>query len=295
MPHQHSAASPSWLYPYDLHRLYLADHLHVAFVAEGHYGEQLLFIHGLGGDHRHWTKNIEILNTTHRCLAVDLPGHGHSAKEQYPYSIHFFVQVLRAFLGQKNLEKVCLIGHSMGAQIAIQLALHHPSLVSRLILVAPAGLEHFTPWEKMWLKNLSSPTALKTGALDHLLHSFENNFYRSRPEAKLLLDPELLNGNLEVLEKYSELMSQCVQAMLDESVFERLHLLSMPVDIIFGENDFLIPNKLIHPSFTTRLLAENAVHKIPHGQLFIIPQAGHFVNWEKADEVNEIILNALAE
>lgn len=292
--HQHSASSSgSWIYPYELQRIFLSAQLPLAYVEEGQIGRSLLFIHGLGGDHRHWTKNIETISQHHHCVAPDLPGHGQSGKEDYPYTMLFFAQVLRALVEEKKINRPTLIAHSMGAQIAIHMALHHPHLFSALILIAPAGLEEFSTLEKLWLKNLSSPATLKAGALDHLLHNFENNFYRSRPEAKRLLDPELLAGDQKELERYSELMSACVQAMLDETVHERLHRLTMPVTMIFGENDFLIPNKLIHPGLTTRALAEAAVKKIPNGKLFLLPQAGHFVNWETAEEVNKIILDAL--
>lgn len=289
----HSSASSGWLYPWDLHFSALSGALPLAYVSEGHGDPPLLFIHGLGVDHRHWTKNIELLSKYRRCLALDLPGHGHSGKADYPYSLKFFTQVIRAFLEEKGLSKVVLVGHSMGAQIAILLALGHPQLFQQLVLIAPAGFEEFNTLEKLWLKNLSSPATLKAGTLDHLLHSFENNFYRSRPEAKKLLDPALLAGNRAELERYSELMAKCVTAMLDETVHDRLHGLSMPVSIIFGENDFLVPNKLIHPTMTTRSLAENAIKKIPTGRLFLLPQAGHFVNWEKAEEVNNIIIDRL--
>ena len=292
MAHQ-SSASSGWLYPWDLHFSTLSGSLPLAYVEEGLAEPPLLFIHGLAGDHRHWTKNIETLSKYRRCLAIDLPGHGHSGKADYPFTLNFFIQVIRAFLEEKGLSQVILVGHSMGAQIATLLALWHPQLIKHLVLIAPAGLEEFNTLEKLWLKNLSSPTALKAGTLDHLLHSFETNFYRSRPEAKKFIDPSLLAGNQEELERYSELMSKCVSAMLDETVYDRLPNLSMHVSIIFGENDFLIPNKLIHPTHTTRSLAENAVNKIPAARLFILPQAGHFVNWEKAEEVNNIIIEAL--
>jgi pimeloyl-ACP methyl ester carboxylesterase len=84
------------------------------------------------------------------------------------------------------------------------------------------------------------------------------------------------------------MIEACISSMLNEPVLPRLHEIQVPVLVMFGERDALIPNKLIHP-VTTRSIAEAAVKKMPHATLEMLPQCGHFLQWEKAKEVNTFI------
>jgi pimeloyl-ACP methyl ester carboxylesterase len=71
-------------------------------------------------------------------------------------------------------------------------------------------------------------------------------------------------------------------------VYDELHLIQHPVLVIFGERDALIPNWLIH-HMTTKHLGEDAVKKIPSAKLIMIPKCGHFLQIEKANEVNRYL------
>ena len=90
------------------------------------------------------------------------------------------------------------------------------------------------------------------------------------------------------LHLYRKMMEGCIWGMLHEPVFDSLHLIEQPTLVIFGEEDALIPNKILHPT-TTRHIAEQGTQQIPYATLQMIAQCGHFVQWEKADEVNHHI------
>ena len=87
------------------------------------------------------------------------------------------------------------------------------------------------------------------------------------------------------------MIPQCVMAMLEEPVTELLPRLKLPVMIIFGANDGLIPNKFLHNTLTTGAVAQKGKELMPHAQLLNIPEAGHFVQWEKSEAVNQALLD----
>ena len=111
-----------------------------------------------------WAKNIQSLQQYYRCIALDLPGHGLSSREaSYPYTISFYAETIYKCIQSLNLDKVILVGHSMGGQISVKLAVDYPELFSHLVLVAPAGFEKFSLSEKLLLKQFTMP-----GILIHL-------------------------------------------------------------------------------------------------------------------------------
>ncbi|HVE60445.1 MAG TPA: alpha/beta fold hydrolase, partial [Chitinophagaceae bacterium] len=145
-----SFSQDSCLPRYDLpvKHLLVAENIKMAYVEKGK-GETIICIHGLGGNLSHWQKNISELSAKFHCIAVDLPGYGHSDKSfsTDKDQLQFYADAIQNFLEKRNLKRVVLAGHSMGGQIATILALQQPHLISKLILVAPAGLETFTEAE----------------------------------------------------------------------------------------------------------------------------------------------------
>ncbi|HEU4718223.1 MAG TPA: alpha/beta fold hydrolase, partial [Bacteroidia bacterium] len=111
----------------------------------------LFFVHGLALDHVLWKYAIEYLRADFRCIAIDLPGHGASAGQRPEqagnFTMSFYAGIVRSCIEKLGLKDVTLAGHSMGAQISIITALQIPSLVQRLVLVSPAGIEKFIPEE----------------------------------------------------------------------------------------------------------------------------------------------------
>jgi pimeloyl-ACP methyl ester carboxylesterase len=98
-------------------------------------GPATLLLHGLGGFAESWRYTAAALEPHTRLIAVDLPGFGQSAKPRAAYSFGFFVEALDAFLRVLELERVRLVGHSLGGGIATAFALAYPERVERLALL----------------------------------------------------------------------------------------------------------------------------------------------------------------
>ena len=250
--------------------------------------EVLLFVHGLAGYKDSWQKNLDDLKDRFRCIAIDLPGNGLSSYGDYDYSISFFCRCLKEFIDTLKLQDIVLIGHSLGGQIAIKFTADHPALVKKLILCAPAGVETFNAFEKnMYQSTLHFFNFFSTDD-NSLAKPTTTSFYHYTDQAD-----DLIRRSLELLKRYPpmgfrKMIERCIQGMLDEPVFHLLKTIRQQTLVIFGERDVFIPNRLIHPC-NTREIAEEGTAQLANGSLELLPKCGHYVQWEKYREVNELI------
>src|SRR5262245_10596481 len=95
------------------------------YISEGD-GPVAVLVHGLGGFAESWRRTATALRSHFRVIAFDLPGFGQSSKPNRPYTISFFHQVLEEFLETLGVEKVRLVGHSLGGAVALAYAMARP-------------------------------------------------------------------------------------------------------------------------------------------------------------------------
>lgn len=265
----------------------------LAFTDEGSGETALVFLHGLGSNHKAWRKNTAVLSQHFRCLALDLPGYGASGKGDFAYDMTFFAKAIGEFADALHLKKAILVGHSMGSQVALHCALQDGSRWQKLVLLAPAGFETFTEQERAWFQLVYTPEVLKATAPEQIRKNFQVNFFHFPEDAEFMIDDRMALRASADYDPYCRMIPQCVQGMLHEPVFDRLTEIKLPVLVLYGENDYLIPNQILHKGLTTKQVALGGQSKLPDSQLKMIPEAGHFVQWEAADSVNREILNFL--
>ena len=233
-------------------------------------GDPLLLLHGFGGDLNSWLFNHEALAADRTVYALDLPGHGESAKDVGDGTIGGLAEVASGFLEAVGETKVHLVGHSLGGAISLQLALSRSHHVGSVTLIAPVGL----------------------GAEIHA--EFIEGFARAnrrkeiKPQLqKLFGDPSLVSRSMvdDVL-KYKRLdgVDGALRTIAGKFVQDgkqtiilrdRLGDISAPVLVIWGARDQIIP----------------AAHAegIASSRLAIIENGGHMVHMECAGEVNRLI------
>jgi pimeloyl-ACP methyl ester carboxylesterase len=98
-------------------------------------GNDILCIHGLTANCRCWDGIASALLPQHRVWAMDLRGRGFSAKPSSGYSIDHHCRDIRVLLGHLGIKQITLMGHSLGAYIALAYAAKHPEQVGHLILI----------------------------------------------------------------------------------------------------------------------------------------------------------------
>ncbi|NND32305.1 MAG: alpha/beta hydrolase [Saprospiraceae bacterium] len=253
-------------------------------------GKPILFVHGLASSGKSFNLNLERLSGRYRCISIDLPGYGNSFRPPLPVGIAFYVRQLVHFINELEIKDVTFVGHSMGAQIILKLLFTHPTMAKHAILIAPAGFETFTEWEKHWITSIANPEILKNLTIEQAVQNIQANFYRLPAAAQFLIDDRIrLMQSPYDYDFYCQLIFSNTVSMLDEPIFEHLPHISQPILVIFGQEDQFIPNRVLHPLETSETIARKGCEQLPHCQLIAMPEAGHFVMLEQPKKVNEAI------
>ncbi len=276
-------------YPYTTHYIDLPGNCRVAYIDEGSGERTLLFIHGLANYAPVWKKNIDELKKYYRCVAIDLPGNGLSDQHAHPFGMKFFAECVFNFINALKLKDLHIVGHSMGGQIAMTTVLNHPGCAESLILCAPAGFEQFSVMEKTMYYTSIHLLDFISSDENSLRTAIQNSFYRNHTQGDGIVKELVGIMKTYKLNYYKKMVEACIKGMMEEPVFSKLNRLHMPVLVLFGKNDALIPNKLLHHT-TTEKIAADAVSKMHGAHLVMIPHCGHFVQWEKAEDVNRNII-----
>jgi pimeloyl-ACP methyl ester carboxylesterase len=134
-------------------------------VDDGGRGEAIVLVHSLAGNTRHWSGQLDHLRKTRRAVALDLRGHGKSeAPRNGEYAMEAQAEDVGAVADSLALERFALVGHSMGAGVALAYAGAHPGRVTQLLVADPIGDGTQTPEAEVrpFLEALGSPAYAET-------------------------------------------------------------------------------------------------------------------------------------
>src|SRR4030095_2639271 len=124
------------------------DTLRVRYRNYGEGKEAVVFIHGWSCSLKYWKANIPAFVNQSRVIAIDLPGHGESDKPQITYSMHLFARAIDAVLADAGVERVTLVGHSMGTPVIRQFYRKYPHKTLALVM-GDGSLRPFSNPEQM--------------------------------------------------------------------------------------------------------------------------------------------------
>jgi len=278
-------------YPFDVKYVTLNDGRRIAYADEGS-GEVIIFIHGLGSYSPAWQKNISALKNHFRCIAIDLPGYGKSSKEVHPGSMEFYGDVIIELMDKLNIKEAVIAGHSMGGQIGIVMALKYPDRISKLILAAPAGFEEFNDGQKQWFRDVMTVELVKTTPTQAIRANVYANFYNMPDDAEFMITDRIAMRGAKDFDNYCYTVVRSVNGMVDRPVSHLLEKVTQPTLILFGENDQLIPNPALNPG-KTEGIAKSGHEEIKGSKLILIPECGHFLQFEKPEIFNASVIEFL--
>jgi len=262
-----------------------------AVVVEGQRDQvPLLFIHGLGGCWQNWLEQLPVLGPRFGGIAFDLPGFGDSPLLAGETSIAAFVEVTRALIERLGLERVHLVGNSMGGLIACEVALAEPERVKALTLISPAGYP--IPLGNRRLRTLEIVYPLMEAGGRYIANHAEAVARRPRLRNLLLhavaAHPERFDPVLAV-EQFKGMgkpgLLPALHSLLAHTLEGRLQGVKAPTLLIWGELDPVLPVEM----------AERFVEELLDVRKVIIPDVGHVAMLEVPAKVNELIAEHAAK
>jgi len=250
-------------------------------------GPTILLIHGFSASLHTWEPWVERLATgdnrigDYRLISIDLPGHGLTrAPAGYRASIEAYRDEVAAFVQSQNLDRFALAGSSMGGNVAWEYALAHPEQVEALILVDSSG------WEETRAEFARDPPVfklLRNPTLAPVLRDLDSTRLIRGGLESSFVDPAFVTDAM--VTRYSELSRApghreiLLQMTLgfrerNYATAERLAPLQMPVLVLAGDQDRLVP--VDH--------ARQFEEAIPGSQLVLFEGVGHIPQEEAADD-----------
>ena len=238
-------------------------------------GTPIVLVHGFGADLNGWRPLVRHFAPGRPALALDLPGHGKSASLDAP-DLDSLAAALDAALAEEGIDAAHLVGHSLGAAVAVAFAALHPKSARSLTLLAPGGLgpdfngaflegflrAHSEASLAPWLRLLATDEAALGGAM-------AKTTLRQRRETGVGSAQQRLAAAL---------FPDGAQAF---DVREKLARFTGPAKIVFGLDDRIIP-----PHHVQGLPGAIAVH--------LFANIGHMPHFEARDEVAKLIQDNVA-
>jgi pimeloyl-ACP methyl ester carboxylesterase len=252
-------------------------------------GAPLLFVHGWSSNWQIFLLNIAAFMDTHRCLAVDLPGFGESEMPDGEISIRGYAETLDAVCDELGVECVSVVGNSMGGFVGAELALSFDTRVDRLVLVSAAGLstEHLARTPAIVLARLVTAGIPYTRRLED--HVVRRPRLRRAAMQWVVRYPEKLSVPLAqelVLSFGKPGFVSALKALLEYSYRDRLAAIEIPVLIVWGKNDLLVP--VGDADRYARLIGDNA-------RVELFEDTGHAPMIERPSAFNELLREFIAE
>jgi pimeloyl-ACP methyl ester carboxylesterase len=261
------------------------------YVVDGGDGPAIVLLHGFGDTTDAWRRIVPRLVQDHRVVAIDVPPFGRSiaptlgnGASLLAWYEHFFPSLL----DELGLERVTVVGHSLGGALALGAALERPEAVERLALIAPAGLGQAPPWwwhavagrpvnwgALLRLPNPVANQAIKTGMRNFLS---ERLVYDARRMEDVIEHFVGLHGGRRQLERLLA-TGRALIGGYDGTLIKRAHEIDCPVTVIWGREDRLAPSA--H--------AVAFAEAVPHAHVHVLERCGHYPQIELPTRVVELL------
>ncbi|MBS1773099.1 MAG: alpha/beta fold hydrolase [Bacteroidetes bacterium] len=238
------------------------------YVEEGD-GEPLVLLHGLFGALSNFKDLVDHFKTTHKVIIPMLPLFDLSLLET---TVNGLAKHVQKFLDARGLQKVHLLGNSLGGHVGLVYTLKHPERVKTIILTGSSGL----------FENGMGETYPKRGDYDFIKKKTELTFYDPNVATKELVDEvySIVNNRLKALKIIS-----LAKSAIRHNLGDELQDIKMPTCLIWGKNDTITPP----------MVAEEFHKLIPNSELHWVDKCGHAPMMEVPADFNVILAAFLAK
>jgi len=204
-----------------------------------------------------------------RCVALDLRGFGEQGDTPEKWGVDESADDVAARLGELNIERFTLVGHSMGGKIALALAARQLAGIERLVLFAPSP-----PSPEPMSDAVRAQLAAGFGQREAAQNIVANITARPLPEALREWAVE------DILRSKSNAWRAWLDIGSREDISARMDKIKVPVDVVAGEFD---------SPMTPDLLKREVVGRLPQARFHVVPNAAHLIPLEAPDFVADLL------
>lgn len=252
---------------------------HIAMHVEGR-GPRVALLHGGMGSYTHWVRTLPALAPHYEVHALDLPGCGDSGTVPADIAEADYVEIVAGALARvAGTGRLRLVGFSFGGVIAAMSAARLGEVVEKLVLLAPGG---FGPAAGRRLDLRRMPPGAPDAATEREV--LRHNLMQMMLHADAAADDEAIALQRENVRR-TRFDSR--RFSLGAFLLPALSQVRCPIRLIYGEFD-----NLAWPSVAARV--QTVQDALPHVQVDIVPNGGHWVQFECAAEVNRLLLTHLS-
>ncbi len=252
-------------------------------------GSPTILLSGLSATSDIWFNQISALAKNHSVITMDNRGCGRSAMPDDPYTMEIFADDVAAILDAEKIDKITIVGASMGGMIAQEFFHKYPDKVEKLILcctgVGPGDSECVLPepeaLDVVGRDIPNSPEEVEQLIKDVVACYFHPSFQENNPEIiKMAIKQKLETPQPDYAHKHQ--LTACFNKI---NFSERLNKITVPTLIIHGEDD------KVWPLANAQLLAD----RIPNSRLEVLKETATMLNIERAEEFNKLVLDFIED
>jgi pyruvate dehydrogenase E2 component (dihydrolipoamide acetyltransferase) len=249
----------------------------ISYAGAGQDGDVVLLVHGYGGDRNSWLFLQEPLAARYRVYALDLPGHGTSAKDVGEGSLSVLADAVTGVLDALGAERAHLVGHSMGGAVALAAAARDPVRIASLTLIAPSG---FGPEINAGYLRGFADAQTRRELKPVIGQLFDDESLVTRQLVDDLLAYKRLDGVDEALHALADTLLDGEAQRGDSAASLAAIGGAVPITVVWGRADRIIP----------AAQAESVAGAVRH----LIHGAGHMPQMERPAEVQAAIEETIA-
>ncbi|MBD3217297.1 MAG: alpha/beta fold hydrolase [candidate division Zixibacteria bacterium] len=251
-----------------------SDAVEIAYEVQGEGKSALVFIHGWSNNRTVWDDQIDHFSQNYKVVALDLAGFGESGNNRMSWTVSNFADDVKAVVEELNLDRIILVGFSMGAGVAVETATKMPEAVDGIVVVdhlhdvdakmPPEAVDNLI---NSFMHIVNNPTMENTQPF------FRHNREENHQRLLAMIQDVPKKGWREMLRTYSK--------WLNEDVTESLSEIECPVIAINSDQQ---PTNI------------DAFRKyVPSFEARIIPDVGHLVMWDAPEKFNNLLEESIQE
>lgn len=246
-----------------------------------------ILIHGWSSSWFAMSPLLSSLNQRFHCLAVDLPGYGESPPLPTTVTINAYADLLADLVRSLTDKPAVFIGHSMGGMISLAVAMRHPELAERLVLLCPTITGKLSLFIRLFVSPLTMVEGFRVtssigGAVNPYIMGFVDNLLNSAAFSdRSNVSPEdyqRLRTDVRHPEQ-GRIRAECYRAMLTSNLSGKLGQVKVPTLAIWGMEDNTVPLR------DASILAQ----ELPDADLRILPTVSHWPQFEATQVTNRYV------